>query len=192
MPILKKPIPNAQEAWKSYKSFILFKKPNMYRTSLKNFCPIALSKASYKLLTSALAKRKSLWLERNKGIAFVQSAIFCLEGVIENTLFVSETKRLKKAVIYLDITDVFKIGDHNLIITSLEQCCCPKWITRLIRSLYKLCTTTPVNTEGEELCDPTYVDCSVRQGCPLIGILLKLVIDHLIRTELTPVSCSLG
>ena len=50
----------------------------------------------------------------------------------------------------------------------------------------------PVNIEGEELCDPVYVDCSVRKGCPLSGILLKLVIYQLITAELTPVSSSLG
>ena len=50
----------------------------------------------------------------------------------------------------------------------------------------------PVIIEGEELCDPVYVDRSVRKGCPLSGIFLKLVIDHLITAELTPVSSNLG
>ena len=49
-----------------------------------------------------------------------------------------------------------------------------------------------MNIEGEELCDPVYVDCSVRQVGPFSGNRLKLVIDRLIRAELTPVSCSLG
>ena len=166
----------------------------MYKTELplKNFRHIYLSNVSYKLLTSVLAKRMSLSFERNKGIAFVQSAVFGLKGVTENTLFVSEAKRWQNAVIYLDITNAFKIGDHYLILTHLEQCCCPKRIIRLIRSLYKLSTNTPVNNEGGKLCDSVYVDCSVRQSCPLGGILLKFVIDHLIRAELTPVYSILG
>ena len=61
----------------------------MYKTGLplKKFRPITLSNVSYKLLTSFLGKRMSLWLERIKGIPFVQSAVVCRLGVNENTLF---------------------------------------------------------------------------------------------------------
>ena len=77
----------------------------MYETEfpLKSFCPIALSNVSNKLLTSVLAKRMSLWLEWNKGIAFVQSAVFFPYGVNENTLFVSEALRLKNAKLLMHL-----------------------------------------------------------------------------------------
>ena len=76
----------------------------------------------------------SLWLERNKGISFGQRAVFCRKCVKENTLIVAEALRLRKSVIYLDITDAFNNVDHQLIFTALEQCGCPKWIINLVNS----------------------------------------------------------
>ena len=45
----------------------------------------------------------SLRLERNKGIAIVQSAVFCRQGENENTLFDSVALRLKNVKLLMHL-----------------------------------------------------------------------------------------
>ena len=45
----------------------------------------------------------SLWLERIKGIPFVQSAVFCRLGVNENNFFDYEAIRLKNAKLMMHL-----------------------------------------------------------------------------------------
>ena len=80
-------------AWKCYKSLLLFKKPEDYHSGdekiLKKFRPIALSNVAYKTTTAIIAKRLSRWLQENHGIGWTQRAIFNRNGVRDNALLVN-------------------------------------------------------------------------------------------------------
>ena len=183
-------------SWKQYNSLLLCKKPDEYDPTipqtLKMFRPIALSNVTYKVLMSVITKRLSSWLQRNKGISFNQRAVFSRRGVKENTRIVSEALRLKKTVVYLDLTDAFNSVNHSAILTALEQCLCPQWIIQIIQSVYEGCQTTPVNLRGKKLSKPVSIHKGVRQGCPLSALLFNLFLDPLLKTGQTETSISLG
>ena len=184
------------ESWKSYKSMMLFKKPDNFKQGedkiLKNFRPITLSNTTYKLLTAILCRRLSAWLEKNKGISYSQRAVFSRQGVQENTLVVQEAINQKKTILFLDLSDAFNSIEHIHILNALKQCGCPSWIIQLIKSIYSGCTTTPVNLAGNPLSGPVPVTRGVRQGCPLSGLLFNLVLDPIIRGVTTENTWCLG
>ena len=184
------------ECWKDFNSMMLFKKPDDFQPGqervLKNFRPIALSNVTYKTLASAMCKRLTKWLAENKGISYSQRAVFGRHGVSENTLIVGEALRAQKSVIYLDLSDAFNSVEHNVIFEALRQCRCPEWITRLIKSMYSGCKTTPTDVNGRVLAGPVPVTRGVKQGCPLSALLFNLVLDPILRAGTSNASMCLG
>ena len=68
------------DRWRNYRNLLLFKNPHNFQEGmdqvLKNFCPIALSNVTHKLLTSMICQGLSSWLEGNNGISHAQRAFF--------------------------------------------------------------------------------------------------------------------
>ena len=159
---------------------------------LKKFRPIALSNVAYKTTTAIIAKRLSRWLQENHGIGWTQRAIFNRNGVRDNALLVNAALQEKRPVIFLDLSDAFNSVKHSAIFDALDQSGCPPDLANLIKSLYRDCSTSPVNLAGEPLCGEISVTKGVKQGCPLSSLLFNLVLDPLLRTLTTEKSTCLG
>ncbi len=182
--------------WKSYKSLLLFKKPEEYQKgdekTLKKFRPIALSNVSYKIATSILAKRLSKWIEVNSAISWMQRATFSRNGVRDNALLVNAALQENRPVVFLDLSDAFNSVRHEAIFDALQQSNCPPNIIQLIRSLYENCSTYPANLSGRKICQDIPVSKGVKQGCPLSALLFNLVLEPVLRKLTTDSTVCLG
>lgn len=170
-------------SWKASRS-ILIPKPGDSNIIL-NWRNITLCLTLYKLYTGCLASRLRTWCIDNKVTNPGQKCSLPNDGVVEHNYLLQHyfdtTRRENQElfVAFLDLSDAFGSVPHPIIKASLERQGAGSDFIDIVSDLLIGCTTNFCTNEGDTEAIP--VECGVRQGCPISGLLFNLAIEPLLH-----------
>ncbi|XP_030406028.1 uncharacterized protein LOC115645479 [Gopherus evgoodei] len=170
-------------SWKKAMTVLIYKKGE--RDDPSNWRPISLCSTMYKLYASCLAARITEWATTGGAISPAQKGFMPSEGCYEHNFLLQTvlqtTRRAHNqcAIAWLDLANAFGSIPHHHIFSTLREFGMPETFLRLIRELYKGCSTTIRSVEGETAEIP--IRSGVKQGCPLSPIIFSLAMEPLLR-----------
>ncbi|GIY44250.1 retrovirus-related Pol polyprotein from type-1 retrotransposable element R2 [Caerostris darwini] len=158
------------EEWK--KSTILLPKSGD-PSSLANWRPIALGNTASKLFMKCLTARLQNWCQKYDALSPCQKGFTPFDGVLEHNFVLQ--RRIEKArssrshlcIAFLDVSNAFGSLPHSAIRDCLAALGVGDTFLRLVMDAYSSCSTTILTNDT----DPVMINCEVKQGCPLSGLL---------------------
>ncbi|KAK0424256.1 hypothetical protein QR680_008579 [Steinernema hermaphroditum] len=149
---------------------------------LKNYRPISLLSAIYKLLTKVLTKRIERILDaaqpvEQAGFRKNFSTIDHLQA-INQLVERSREYRLPLFIVFVDYEKAFDTVELNAVWSAVQQQGVPGQITKLLQKIYQE-ATSPVNINDEPV--PIEIRRGVRQGDTISPKLFTATLEHVFR-----------
>ena len=186
--LAKKQVP---ASWKTAKTILIYKKGD--KSHIRNWRPIAIMKAIYKVYSSVLANRlsnlsylKKMAKAQELLLSHEQAGFERFEGTVEN-VFKLETcianARINKKqihVCWLDLRNAFGSVPHDVIQFMMQHIGLPTHLCEIVKDLYTDASTTVVSNRAET--KAINIGAGVKQGDPLSPMLFNIALEYLIRT----------
>ncbi|XP_064465443.1 uncharacterized protein LOC135376960 [Ornithodoros turicata] len=169
--------------WKRSRVVLIHKKGS--REDISSWRPISLIRTIAKLYTGCLASRVLQWVMDNEVISKCQKGFMPYDGVLEHNFVVQERlerARTTKTDLYagfLDFSNAFGSIPHHVLTEAAGAAGAGQAFCDIIGDLYRDNEATVVCHNGTT--DYIPVKAGIRQGCPISGLLFKLVVDVIVR-----------
>ena len=169
--------------WKSSLSILIPKSGDL--DTITNWRNITLCNTIYKLYTGCLATRLRMWCIDNNILNPGQKCSLPTDGVLEHNYllqhYMDKTRReqLNLCIAFLDLSDAFGSVPHDIISATLQRLGAGPDFVSIASDLLSQCTTRFLTREGDSA--EIQVQCGVRQGCPISGLLFNISIEALLH-----------
>lgn len=151
------------------------------RELLKNWRPVSLLCADYKIMTKALAQRVTACLPTIIGTqqtaAIPGREIFNNLNLIRDIIEYAKNKNKTFYLVNFDQEKAFDRLNHKYIEKVLKRFGFPKKFIQLVQTMYK--DITSEISDGTDLTPKILIERGVRQGCPLSQVLYVIAIEPL-------------
>ncbi|GIY31140.1 retrovirus-related Pol polyprotein from type-1 retrotransposable element R2 [Caerostris darwini] len=171
------------EEWKKSTTILLPKSGDP--SSLANWRPIALGNTASKLFMKCITERLQNWCQKYDVLSPCQKGFTPFDGMLEHNFVLQ--RRIEKArssrshlcIAFLDVSNAFGSLPHSAIRDCLAALGVGDTFLRLVMDAYTNCSTTILTNDTRT--DPITINCGVKQGCPLSGLLFNLCVDPVLR-----------
>ncbi|GIY62518.1 retrovirus-related Pol polyprotein from type-2 retrotransposable element R2DM [Caerostris darwini] len=128
-----------------------------------------------------LTARLQNWCQKYDALSPCQKGFTPFDGVLEHNFVLQ--RRIEKArssrshlcIAFLDVSNAFGSLPHSAIRDCLAALGVGDTFLRLVMDAYSSCSTTILTNDTST--DPVMINCGVKQGCPLSGLLFNRAIQ---------------
>ena len=176
----RKKVPSA---WKTSTTILIHKSGD--KEEPRNWRPISLQNAIYKLYVAIWGRRLAGWASEAGAVSPAQKGFVPGEGCLEHSFLVrsmmEDARRRHRPLhlVWFDLRNAFGSIPHNLLWHSMRSLGAPEEVVSILMDIYQGSTYTVQTEEGATAAIPQ--ERGVKQGCPISPLIFNLAIEGLIR-----------